>query len=121
MIVAYVVLDNGNFGVLFILTYEFGLSMIMFAFILTSFFDKAKTASGLGALCVVLLSCFYYLQVFLEDVPTVTYWFISLLSPPAFAIAVDRVMIRLSIDITIPIYNFLLLDLNLTFHLDDVH
>ena len=95
--------------------------MIMFAFILTSFFDKAKTASGLGALCVVLLSCFYYLQVFLEDVPTVTYWFISLLSPPAFAIAVDRVMIRLSIDITIPIYNFLLLDLNLTFHLDDVH
>ena len=44
--------------------------MIMFAFILTSFFTKAKTAAAAGGLMVVLLSCFYYLQVFMENVPT---------------------------------------------------
>lgn len=37
-----IVLDNGHFFLIFFLTFEFGLSMIMFAFILTTLFSKAK-------------------------------------------------------------------------------
>ena len=71
LIVSFIIIDShGNFGILLFITFEFGLSMIMFAFILTSFFTKAKTAAAAGGLMVVLLSCFYYLQVFMENVPT---------------------------------------------------
>ena len=94
LIVSFIIIDShGNFGILLFITFEFGLSMIMFAFILTSFFTKAKTAAAAGGLMVVLLSCFYYLQVFMDNVPTVVFWFLSLLSPNAFAMAVDRVSV----------------------------
>ena len=38
----FIVIPSSNFLVLFVLMLEFGLSMIMFAFILTAMFSKAK-------------------------------------------------------------------------------
>ena len=55
------------------------------------FFFLAKTAAGLGGFSAIVLACFYYLKVFMDDVPNSVYWILSLLSPPAFAIAMEEV------------------------------
>ena len=55
------------------------------------FLFLAKTAAGLGGFSAILLACFYYLKVFMDNVPNSVYWFLSLLSPPAFAIAMEEV------------------------------
>ena len=45
IIMHFIVLNQSNFLVLFILILEFGLSMIMFAFIMTTLFSKGKEPS----------------------------------------------------------------------------
>jgi ATP-binding cassette subfamily A (ABC1) protein 5 len=44
LLMTFVILDNGNFFLLFILMFEFGLTIIMFAFIMTTLFSKAKVS-----------------------------------------------------------------------------
>ena len=41
-----------------------------------------------------MAACFYYIQVFAEGAPTGVFWVLSLLSQPAFAMAIDKVSIR---------------------------
>ena len=40
-----------------------------------------------------MAACFYYIQVFAEGAPTPIFWVLSLLSQPAFAMAIDKVSI----------------------------
>ena len=93
LIMHLVVLEQkSNFFLLFILMLEFGFSMILFAFVLTTLFSKAKTAAAVGALSTLMVSALYYLQVFAEGVvPNWGYWLLSLMSPPALSMAVDKV------------------------------
>ena len=91
IIMSFVVLNNANFMLLFVLIFEFGLSMIMFAFIMTTLFSKAKVAAGVGGLVTIMSACFFYIQVFVTGFPETAFWFLSLLSQPAFAFAIDRV------------------------------
>ena len=44
----------------------YGFSLIMFSFMLTSIFSKAKTAGAVGGVSVMLVSCLVLLQVFRE-------------------------------------------------------
>ena len=84
--------QKSNFFMLFILMLEFGFSMIMFAFVLTTIFSKAKTAAAVGALSTLMVSALYYLQVFATGlIPNWGYWILSLMSPPALSMAVDKV------------------------------
>lgn len=92
IIMHFVVIGNSNFLVLFILILEFGLSMIMFAFIMTTLFSKAKVAAGVGGLVSIMAACFFYVQVFAKGLPSYAFWLMSLLSQPAFAMAIDRVI-----------------------------
>eukprot|EP00095_Tigriopus_kingsejongensis_P007733 maker-scaffold200_size264178-snap-gene-0.10 protein:Tk07733 transcript:maker-scaffold200_size264178-snap-gene-0.10-mRNA-1 annotation:"atp-binding cassette sub-family a member 5" len=122
VLVYFVVIKSTNFFVLFALMFEFGLSMIMFAFMLTALFSKAKVrrdsspirpgiqtvvplesvhhhsillfqlAGFVGGLSTMLLSCLYYLEVFLAGSPEIIFWLLSLLSPTAFAMGVDKLM-----------------------------
>ena len=41
-----------------------------------------------------MAACFYYIQVFAEGAPTAIFWVLSLLSQPAFAMAIDKVSIE---------------------------
>ena len=89
---------KSNFFLLFILMLEFGFSMIMFAFVLTTLFSKAKTAAAVGALSTLMVSALYYLQVFATGVvPNWGYWLLSLMSPPALSMAVDKVSLYLTL------------------------
>ena len=81
----------GTFFLLFVLILEFGLSMIMFAFIMTTLFSKAKVAAAVGGLVTVMAAAFFYLQVFASGMSNYIFWIMSLLSQPAFAMAIDRV------------------------------
>lgn len=92
VILYFVAFKDSNIVVLFLLLFEFGITMIMFAFILTTLFSKAKVAGGVGALSSMLLGAFYYLQVFLTDMPSYAYWFLALLSPTGFAMSIDRML-----------------------------
>ena len=109
---AAVLIPSADPLVLFVMVFLFGLSIIMFAFMLTSLFSKAKAAGVVGGLSLVLLSALYYLQVrkkiaaflitrivvphsvfqvYLEGAPAYVFWLLSLLSPTAVAMGLDKV------------------------------
>ena len=50
-----------------------------------------QAAAGVGGLVTIMAACFYYIQVFAEGAPTAIFWVLSLLSQPAFAMAIDKV------------------------------
>ena len=51
------------YWILLALMVSFGFSIIMFAFMLTAIFSKAKTAGAVGGLSMMLVATLYYLQV----------------------------------------------------------
>ncbi|XP_047474330.1 phospholipid-transporting ATPase ABCA3-like [Penaeus chinensis] len=85
---------HANLFLLFLLFILYGSSSIVFALMLTPFFDKAKVAGVVGNLLQVAMSLLYYLQVFLEDdMGQGTFWALGLLSPCAFSLALDKVIL----------------------------
>jgi len=81
------------YWILLALMVSFGFSIIMFSFMLTAIFSKAKTAGAVGGISIMLVGCLYYVQVFLPiaaDSPL--FWLVGLLSPPAFAMAMDQIL-----------------------------
>lgn len=53
--------------------------------------QSARVAAGVGGLISIMAACFFYIQVFAEGMPNYAFWLMSLLSQPAFAMAIDRV------------------------------
>ena len=49
--------------IIFLLMLEYGFSIIMFSFMLTALFSKAKTAGNAGGFALFLITTLYYLQV----------------------------------------------------------
>jgi len=70
---------------------EFGFSIIMFAFMMTAIFGKAKTVGAVGGISMMLGACLYYLQVFFNSTSSL-FWFIGFLSPSAFAMGIDTIL-----------------------------
>lgn len=88
------VFQKANIFLLFLVFILYGFSSIMFGFMLTPFFNKAKVAGVVGNLVQISFSLLFYLQVFLEDeVSPGVFWGLSLLSPCAFAFAIDKVIL----------------------------
>jgi len=54
-----------------------------------------QTAGVLGNFAVTTLSLMYFIQVFVSDSSSVTYWLVSLISPTAFALAMDKVNLKI--------------------------
>ncbi|XP_017782555.1 PREDICTED: ATP-binding cassette sub-family A member 5-like [Nicrophorus vespilloides] len=87
------VFQNTNLFVIFLLIFLYSLSIIMFGFMITPFFDKSRTAGILGNFAVIIMSLFYFIQVFVANSNSVTLWFVSLISSAGFALAMDKALV----------------------------
>ena len=113
------VFQKSNVGIIYLLLILYDLSVLMLAFLMTPFFDKArvgylpcknylqqsdhlhykhfhfglhKVAGIFGAMAIAFLNLFYYIQVATGDAtPTWLYWILALISPTGFALGMDKV------------------------------
>lgn len=85
--------QHTHFLPIFLLVVLYSLSIIMFAFMITPFFDKARTAGVLGNFAVTILSLMYFIQVFVDDSSSISFWLVSLLSPTGVALAMDKALV----------------------------
>ncbi|XP_076233119.1 cholesterol transporter ABCA5 [Calliopsis andreniformis] len=85
--------QHTHFLPIFLLVVLYSFSIIMFAFMITPFFDKSRTAGVLGNFAVTILSLMYFIQVFVNDSSSISYWVVSLLSPTGVALAMDKALV----------------------------
>ncbi|XP_045030700.1 ABC-type organic anion transporter ABCA8 [Daphnia magna] len=94
------VFQKSNVGLIYLLFILYDISILMLAFLMTTFFDKARVAGIFGAMAVSFLNLFYYIQVATGDAtPTWLYWFLGLISPTGFALGMDKALL---LEITTP-------------------
>lgn len=86
------IFQHSSFLLIFVLIDLYGLSVVMIAFMITPFFNKARTAGILGNFAVNMIGTLYFIQVFIDPNSSVM-WFVSLLSPPAFASALYKAIL----------------------------
>ncbi|XP_073948704.1 LOW QUALITY PROTEIN: cholesterol transporter ABCA5-like [Choristoneura fumiferana] len=87
------VFQHSSYILIFLLMLLFGFTIITFAFMLTPFFDKARTAGILGSFAVNLMSGLYFIQVFVSDADSLAFWFVSLISSSCYALAMDKALV----------------------------
>ncbi|GFG35680.1 hypothetical protein Cfor_11467 [Coptotermes formosanus] len=87
------VFQHTNFLLIFLLILLYSLSIIMFGFMLTPFFDNARTAGIIGNFAVNIMSLLYFIQVFVHDSSSVAFWLVSLISSSGFALAMDKALV----------------------------
>ncbi|XP_071532999.1 cholesterol transporter ABCA5-like [Panulirus ornatus] len=88
------VFRHADLFLLFILLVLYGFSSIVFALMLTPFFNKSKVAGVVANLIQVFLSLLFYLQVYMESkIDQGVFWALALLSPCAFSFAIDKVIV----------------------------
>ncbi|XP_012225217.1 cholesterol transporter ABCA5-like isoform X2 [Linepithema humile] len=85
--------QHTHFLPIFLLMVLYSFSVIMFAFMITPFFDKSRTAGVLGNFAVTILSLMYFIQVFVDDSSSVSFWLVSLVSPTGVALAMDKALV----------------------------
>ncbi|XP_032674925.1 ATP-binding cassette sub-family A member 5-like isoform X2 [Odontomachus brunneus] len=85
--------QHTHFLPIFLLVVLYSFSVIMFAFMITPFFDKSRTAGVLGNFAVTILSLMYFIQVFVDDSCSISFWLVSLLSPTGVALAIDKALV----------------------------
>lgn len=107
------VFQNTSFILIFLLVLLFSLSIIMFGFMITPFFDKSRvsikdqvrvlyfkqnyisqTAGILGNFAVIIMSLLYFIQVFVDNSSSTAFWIVSLISSSGFALAMDKVRLK---------------------------
>ncbi|XP_039751795.1 ATP-binding cassette sub-family A member 5-like isoform X1 [Pararge aegeria] len=87
------VFQHSSYILIFLLMLLFGFTIITFAFMLTPFFDKARTAGILGSFAVNLMSGLYFIQVFVSNADSLAFWFVSLISSSCYALAMDKALV----------------------------
>ncbi|XP_077510985.1 cholesterol transporter ABCA5-like isoform X2 [Amblyomma americanum] len=86
------ILPNTDILIVFVLSLLYGLTIVMFSFMATPFFDKSKVAGSVVGLMMLIFSFFYMLAVFLKGrVSTWVFYVLALLSPAAFTLGVEKV------------------------------
>ncbi|GAB6030175.1 hypothetical protein CHUAL_005851 [Chamberlinius hualienensis] len=90
LLVVAKILPNANLFLMFVLIFLYGLSTITVAFLVTPFFNSAKAAGGFASFSSAVVSCLYYLSVYVNDVPLAVYYIMGLLAPTAFALGMDK-------------------------------
>ncbi|XP_077535547.1 cholesterol transporter ABCA5-like isoform X4 [Haemaphysalis longicornis] len=86
------ILPNTDILIMFVVSLLYGLTIVMFSFMATPFFNKSKVAGSVVGLMMLLFSFFYMLAVFLKGkVATCVFYAVSLLSPAAFTLAVEKI------------------------------
>ncbi|GBP64686.1 ATP-binding cassette sub-family A member 5 [Eumeta japonica] len=87
------VFQHSSYILVFLLMLLFGFTIITFAFMLTPFFDRARTAGIVGSFAVNLMSALYFIQVFVSDPDSLALWFVSLISSGCYAMAMDKALV----------------------------
>ncbi|KAJ8921257.1 hypothetical protein NQ315_013729 [Exocentrus adspersus] len=87
------VFQNTNFILIFLLVLLYSLTIIMFGFMITPFFDKSRTAGILGNFAVNIMSLLYFIQIFVDSSSSVPFWIVSLISSSGFALAMDKALV----------------------------
>lgn len=85
--------QHTHFLPIFLLVVLYSFSVIMFSFMITPFFDQSRTAGVLGNFSVTMLSFMYFIQVFVDDPTSISFWVVSLLSPACAALAMDKALV----------------------------
>nr|XP_054923491.1 ABC-type organic anion transporter ABCA8-like isoform X1 [Dermacentor andersoni] len=86
------ILPNTDISIVFVLSLLYGLTIVMFSFMATPFFNKSKVAGSVVGLLMLVFSFLYMLAVFLKNrVPTWVFYTVSLLSPAAFTLGAEKV------------------------------
>ncbi|XP_020292793.1 ATP-binding cassette sub-family A member 5-like [Pseudomyrmex gracilis] len=85
--------QHTHFLPIFFLVVLYSFSVITFAFMITPFFDKSRTAGVLGNFSITTLSLMYFIQVFVDDSSSVSFWIVSVLSPAGVALAMDKALV----------------------------
>ncbi|XP_012287761.1 ATP-binding cassette sub-family A member 5 isoform X2 [Orussus abietinus] len=85
--------QHTHFLPIFLLVVLYSFSVIMFAFMITPFFDKSRTAGVLGNFAMTILSLMYFIQVFVDDPSSISFWVVSLVSPTGVALAMDKALV----------------------------
>ncbi|KAI4488532.1 hypothetical protein M0802_011535 [Mischocyttarus mexicanus] len=85
--------QHTDFLPIFLLVVLYSFSVIMFAFMITPFFDKSRTAGVLGNFAVTILSFMYFIQIFVDDSSSISFWLVSLISPSGVALAMDKALV----------------------------
>lgn len=86
------IMPKSNVVPLLLLFIMLGVAMLMFAFMLTPFFNKSAVA-GPVTMLIVQLSVLLYGAVKLWDVPPIGYWGLSILGNVCFSLSLDRVLL----------------------------
>ncbi|KAI8501113.1 ATP-binding cassette sub- A member 5 [Branchiostoma belcheri] len=83
-----------NFFLYFITFFLYGLSMVNIAFVLTTFFDKARTAGAVAALSTLFVSALVLpISLLPDDIPQAAQWALCIFSPCAFATTINQAAI----------------------------
>lgn len=86
------ILPNTDIFIVFALSLLYGLTIVMFSFMATPFFNKSKVAGSVLGLLMLVFSFFYMFAVFLKGrVPTWVFYVVALLSPAAFTLGIEKV------------------------------
>lgn len=86
------ILPNTDITIMFVVSLLYGLTIVMFSFMATPFFNKSKVAGSVVGLMMLIFSFFYMLAVFLKGkVASWVFYAVSLLSPAAFTLAVEKI------------------------------
>ena len=88
--IAAKIFGNSCFILMVIIFYLFGMSIITFAFMMSTLFKNAKTAGGVTWLLSAVLSLIF-LPINALDVSNTVKWILSLISPVAFTITITSV------------------------------
>ena len=83
--------NNKQFIIVFVLIYLYCLSIIMFAFVLTTIFNKVKTATLVGAVVTNVVAILFIVPERVLHPSSPANWIFGLLSPTAFAMGVKSV------------------------------
>lgn len=86
------ILPNTDILIVFVLSLLYGLTIVMFSFMATPFFNKSKVAGSVLGLLMLVFSFFYMFAVFLKGrVPAWVFYVVALLSPAAFTLGIEKV------------------------------
>ncbi|XP_041473129.1 cholesterol transporter ABCA5-like isoform X4 [Lytechinus variegatus] len=89
---AITLLPDGNFFLIFLGLFFYGLSVVTMSFMFSPLFDKATTAGGAGSFFIMIFVIPYIPLALLgpETVPVAVLWVLCLFSPTAIAFFMDR-------------------------------
>ncbi|RZF33664.1 hypothetical protein LSTR_LSTR007042 [Laodelphax striatellus] len=92
MLYAVGLFEHSNSFLIFLLVMLYGLTIILFAFVITAFFDKSRTAGLSGTFAANLPSLFYFVPKFLNGFGDWYYWGVSIINSSGFALAMDHAL-----------------------------